>query len=196
MTANKIIFGITGPSGSGKSYVSDLFRKKGVTVFDGDIIAREIVMPGKPAANELREHFGDEYFDSKGELDRRRLASKVFADENERRILNKITHKHIRSEIEARLTEASGLCAVDGAVIIGSDIENMCRFFVGVLAPREIRIERLKKRDAITEKEISARLNSQPSDDFYRKHCRYIIENDGSCDVEAELKKILEDIGK
>lgn len=194
MTVNKTVFGITGPSGSGKGYVSDIFRQHGVSVFDGDLISREVVERGKPANRELFEHFGSEYFAEDGTLLRRKLAGKVFSDESELRILNKIVHKYIKKEIEDRLLSSSPVCAIDGAVIIGSDIEDMCEFLVGVIAPRELRMERLKERDGISEDEIKRRMDAQPDDDFYIKRCRYIIKNDGSCDVENEVKKILEDI--
>ena len=83
MTVNKTIFGITGQSGSGKGFVSDIFRQHGVTVFDGDLISREVVEPGKPANRELFEHFGSKYFAEDGTLLRRKLAGKVFSDESE-----------------------------------------------------------------------------------------------------------------
>lgn len=193
MTANKTVFGITGPSGSGKGFVSDIFRQHGVIVFDGDVISREVVEPGKPANKELLEHFGSEYFAEDGTLLRRKLAGKVFSDESELRILNKIVHKYIKKEIEDRLGSSS-VSAIDGAVIIGSDIEDMCGFLVGVIAPRKLRMERLKKRDGISEEEIKRRMDAQPDDDFYIKRCKYIIKNDGSCDLENEVKKILEDV--
>ena len=193
MTANKTVFGITGPSGSGKGYVSDIFRQHGGTGFDGDVISREVVEPGKPANKELLEHFGSEYFAEDGTLLRRKLAGKVFSDESELRILNKIVHKYIKKEIEDRLGSSS-VSAIDGAVIIGSDIEDMCGFLVGVIAPRKLRMERLKKRDGISEEEIKRRMDAQPDDDFYIKRCKYIIKNDGSCDLENEVKKILEDV--
>lgn len=194
MTVNKTLFGITGPSGSGKGYLSDIFRKHGVTVFDGDFISHEVVEPGKPANRELFDHFGSDFFAEDGTLLRRKLAGRVFSDESELRILNKIVHKYIKKEIEERLSVSAPVCAIDGAVIIGSEIEDMCEFLVGVIAPRELRIERLKKRDGISEEEIKARMDSQPDDDFYKNHCRYIIENDGTVDLEKEVGKILEDI--
>lgn len=165
-----------------------------MTVFDGDVISREVVEPGKPANAELFDHFGSEYFAEDRTLLRRKLAGKVFSDECELRILNEIVHKYIKKEIEERLSDSAPVCAIDGAVIIGSDIEDMCEFLVGVIAPREIRIERLKKRDGISEEEIKARMDSQPDDDFYKSYCRYIIENDGTGDLEKEVGKILEDI--
>ena len=80
MTVNKRVFGITGPTGSGKSYISGLFSKKGVTIIDCDKIAREIVEPFSQAAQELREYFGDKYFDKDGNLLRREIANVVFSN--------------------------------------------------------------------------------------------------------------------
>ncbi|MBQ7793958.1 MAG: dephospho-CoA kinase [Clostridia bacterium] len=192
MTANKRVFGITGGSGSGKSYVSDIFRKNGVTVFDGDVLAHEVAMPDGEAYAELFEHFGGEYFAENGLLDRKKLAAKVFSDKSELGILNGIMHKHIKGRIERGLENVS-LAAIDGAVIIGSPVEEMCEFLVGVTAPYDKRLERIIKRDGIGEAAARARLDAQPNEQFYRQNCRYIIENDGEKSVEAEVLKILEE---
>ncbi len=194
MTANKIVFGITGPSGSGKSYISDLFRQRGVDVFDADKIAREVVMPDGAAYGELYAHFGKEYFDEKGLLLRKKLADTVFSDKLELGILNEITHKHIKKQIETGLKAASEIAAIDGAVIIGSPVEDMCEFLVGVVADKKVRTDRIVKRDNIDASAAEKRFAAQPSDSFYKEHCRYIIENNGDGDLAAEVDRILYDI--
>ena len=192
MTVNKRVFGITGPTGSGKSYISGLFSKKGVTIIDCDKIAREIVNPNEDASKELREYFGDKYFDKDGNLLRREIANVVFKDKEKLLKLNEITHKHIDKKIAEIIDATSGIILIDGAVIIGSPVEKRCEFLVGVLSPVEERIERLKIRDNLTEDEIKNRIMSQAGDEFYKENCRFIIENTDDADLEKKVIEILE----
>lgn len=184
---NNRVFGITGASGSGKSYISDIFRTLGVTVFDADKIGHEVCSPGGSAYAELFAHFGSEYFLPSGSLDRKKLAKTVFSDKKELDILNKITHKHIRDEIVSRLLKTSGPAAIDGAVIIGSCVEALCSFLVFVDAPDRVRLERIMKRDNISKDDAARRINSQPERSFYKSHCKYTIENDGAKDEKLLL---------
>ena len=191
MTVNKRVFGITGPTGSGKSYISGLFSKKGVTIIDCDKIAREIVNPNEDASKELREYFGDKYFDKDGNLLRREIANVVFKDKEKLLKLNEITHKHIDKKIAEIIDATSGIILIDGAVIIGSPVEKRCEFLVGVLSPVKERIERLKIRDNLTEDEIKNRIMSQAGDEFYKENCRFIIENTDDADLEKKVIEIL-----
>ncbi|MDO4618264.1 MAG: dephospho-CoA kinase [Clostridia bacterium] len=192
MTANKRVFGLTGPTGSGKSYVAKLFEEKGVMVIDCDLLAREIVKPQKPAWCEIKTAFGEGYFDKEGNLLRRKLAETVFSDEEKLGILNGITHKHIDREIKKIIDKTDGIILIDGAVIIGSPVEKRCEFLVGVLAPEEVRIKRLLKRDKISEEQIKKRISSQENDEFYKKHCHFIIQNDSTGDLKSQIKEILD----
>jgi len=193
MTANKIFFGITGQTGSGKSYVSDLFRKNGVTVYDGDKIGHDVMEAGKPCLLELCRHFGEEILAKDGSLIRKNLAKLVFSDPEKLCILNKISHNYIKKEIISQLENCTTkAAAIDGAVIIGSEIEPMCSFLVGVVAPAEMRLKRIISRDGISQEAALERMNAQPDDEFYRKRCKYIIENDLTTNSEDMVRHILE----
>ena len=191
MTVNKKVFGITGPTGSGKSYISSLFAKKGVTIIDCDFLAREIVKPTQDAWRELYEYFGEKYFDKDGNLLRREMAKLVFSDKEKLLKLSEITHKHIDMEIKKIIDHTDGIILIDGAVIIGSPVEKRCEFLVGVLAPKEERVKRLKIRDGLPEEEIENRIMSQEDDDFYKNNCRFIINNDGREDLDKKIREIL-----
>jgi len=192
MTANKIIFGITGQTGSGKSYISDIFRKMGVTVFDSDIIAHEVMEAGKPCLLELQQYFGSSIIDKNGSLIRPALAKIVFSDPEKLGILNSISHKYIKEEIERRISRCeSSAAAIDGAVIIGSPVEELCSFLVGVTAPDDIRLSRIMLRDGISKEAAIARMKAQKDKDFYINHCKYIIENDNTGDLSQKAALIL-----
>lgn len=156
------------------------------------MIARGVTAPGSRACGEILAHFGDEFCDESGVLLRKKLAARVFSDPKELGILNAITHKYIKKEIIMRLAASNARAsAVDGAVIIGSPIEPMCGFLVGVCAPEAVRIKRITARDGITEEEARLRISAQPSEEFYRANCRYIIENDGEHSVSDAVGQII-----
>src|SRR5690606_26607308 len=89
------LVGLTGGIGSGKSTVARLLADAGAVVIDADQVAREIVEPGEPALDEIRDRFGDGVIADDGTLDRAALAAVVFIDEAARRDLEAITHPRI-----------------------------------------------------------------------------------------------------
>ena len=100
--------GLTGGIASGKSTVADMFSDLGAALIDTDVIARDIVAPGQPALAEIREQFGTDVIDSNGRLDRKALRAIVFAQEDQRRILESILHPRIHQEVMAQVANASG----------------------------------------------------------------------------------------
>ncbi len=87
-----VIVGLTGGIASGKSTVSKMLRELGVHVIDADVVAREVVAPGSPGLDAIREAFGDGVFAVDGALDRAALGAIVFSDPEARARLNAITH--------------------------------------------------------------------------------------------------------
>ena len=194
-----MIFGITGGSGSGKTTVSAMFSQLGVHVIDTDVIAHNIVEKGSKCLGELVQYFGDEILNADGTLDRKKLAHIAFSDDEKKAALNRITHKYIKAQTEADIKNSSAdIIAIDGAVIIGSSIEPLCGFIVSVIADRDIRIERIKERDALTDEQAAQRLAAQPDDNFYKQQSGYIIYNNGGtedlrrqvCMLYDEIKRL------
>ena len=191
-----LIFGITGGSGAGKTTVSDIFRKAGIPVIDADKAARAVTEPGERCLDELTDFFGSEILHSDGTLNRKKLADIAFSDERRLKKLNEITHKYIKINIENQLSEIKGkIAAIDGAVIIGSEVEELCAFIVSVTAKREVRIKRITARDNISAESAKKRLAAQPGDDFYIEHSKYIIRNDTSVkELESQAERIISEI--
>lgn len=189
---DKFIFGITGPTGAGKSTVSDIFRRLGVFVIDADIAAREVMKKDSPSLIEIREVYGNSVFLPDGELNRPLLAQIVFNDEGKLKLLNSITHKHIKKYIESEINNSfSDIVAIDGAVIIGSPVMDMCRLLVVVTADDEVRINRIIKRDSIDYDSALARIKSQMSNKEYERYGDFIIKNN---DDNVRLEECVEDI--
>ena len=176
----KFIFGITGPTGAGKSTVSDIFRELGVYVADADIVAREVTKKGSECLGEIHNTFGDCVITNNAELDRKALAQIVFQDKTKLRLLNDITHKYIKKQLEDEIEKShSDIAAIDGAVIIDSPVMDMCKCLVVVTAQRDIRINRIIARDNIDIDMANKRINSQMSDSQYKQYADFIIENNG-----------------
>lgn len=192
----KLIFGITGATGTGKSTVSDIFRSLGADVIDADKISREVTVPNSDCLAEIERHFGGSVILKNGELDRRALGKIVFSDENELHVLTEITHKYIKKAVEQRISEStSNICAIDGAVLIGSNMEAICEFMVVAAADWDIRKKRIMQRDGILAEDAENRMKSQESMDFYIAHADYVIENnEGKAELEEKARSIYNEI--
>lgn len=188
------IFGITGPTGAGKSTVSKLFRKCGVYVADADKAARKVTEKGSACLDELCREFGEGILLSDGSLDRKRLGDIVFADSEKLAKLNRITHKYIKAHLEREI-EASGaeMAAVDGAVLIGSPVIDLCGALVVVTAEPEIRLMRIMARDNISREAAQRRMAAQLSDEEYLRFADHVIDNNGQVQGE-EIERICNEI--
>ncbi len=186
-----MVFGITGGSGVGKGAVSDIFRSLGAYVIDADAVGHDVANSSGCLA-ELTERFGIGILKADGTLDRHILGNMVFSDKAKLAELNSITHKYIKREIAEMLRNSDAkLKAIDGAVIIGSVVEPLCEFIIAVTADREMRLKRITERDLITRAEAEARINSQPGDEFYKRHALYIIENNkGKDNLQKEVYNV------
>ena len=94
------VIGLTGGIGSGKSTVSRRLIEKGYQIFDADLISHQIVEPGMPALEQIRETFGEAFLDEEGRLRRKAMAAHITADPAERARLNAIMHSAIVGAIE------------------------------------------------------------------------------------------------
>ena len=178
-----IVVGLTGQSGAGKTTVCDTFEKSGFAVINADIVAREVMSKGSKCLEETVNVFGDILLGD-GSLDRKKLAGIVFSDTDKLRIYENIIFPYIISSIKEKINifkkEMYNYVLLDAPTLFESKADNLCDIIVSVIADREIRIERILKRDSITLDEAESRLNSQKNDDFYIEKSDYVIRNNGS----------------
>jgi dephospho-CoA kinase len=102
------IVGLTGGIGSGKTFVADLFARRGVTIVDTDLIAHRITAPHGAAMPRIANEFGAEFVAPDGSLDRAKMRGLVFADDTAKARLEAITHPIIRAETERQMKAAAG----------------------------------------------------------------------------------------
>lgn len=93
------VVGLTGGIATGKSTVSSLLKANKIPIIDADIIARQVVLPGTPALRKIVKHFGSDILLPDGTLDRPKLGSIVFNNEEKRKVLNGIVHPAVQREM-------------------------------------------------------------------------------------------------
>lgn len=192
---DKFVFGITGATGAGKTTVSRIFQSLGVYVIDCDVVALNVTSTNEMCLYEIRQAFGDGVFNDDGTLNRKNLANIVFGNDDKLKLLNEITHKHIKKQIEKEIENAnSNIIAIDGAVIIGSPVAEICRKLVVVTADENVRINRIIARDNISHDLALRRISSQMSNVEYEKHADFIIKNNDNVRLEENIEEVYSNI--
>jgi len=144
--------GLTGGIASGKSAVARFFEDQGVDVVDTDVIAREVVQPGSPGLDAVRNEFGDEVIAADGGLDRRRMRTIVFADDRKRARLESILHPLIRERTLVRADEAAGpYVVIVVPLLYESPLRDSMDRILVVDCSVETQLRRLLARDGETE---------------------------------------------
>ena len=181
--------GLTGQTGAGKGYVGRYLETIGFNVLDTDVYARKICEKNSPVLSLLANKFGNDIIVN-GVLDRRLLADRAFASPEATEKLNSITHPAI---LELCRKEAVFPSVLDAPLLFESKGDKMCYKTIAVLAPKELRLERIMKRDGITKEQALARMNAQRDEEFYKTNSDFTVINDGS-NIENQINKILEEI--
>lgn len=190
-----LVIGLTGGIASGKSTVARLLIDKGITVIDADIIAKQAVEKGMPAYRQIIEAFGEDILLENGELDRRKLGSIVFTDEQKRLTLNKIVHPAVRAEMMKQRDEAisrhESFVVLDIPLLYESGLEYLVDKVIVVTVTAETQLKRLMERNALTEEEALSRITSQMPLADKTKRADKVIDNSGSVE---KSKQQLDDI--
>ncbi|WP_411678104.1 dephospho-CoA kinase [Caproicibacter sp.] len=194
----KPVIGLTGPTGAGKSTVAAVFQKLGCAVIDADLLAREAVQNAECLA-ELKEEFGADLVNADGQLDRRLLAKRAFADPAKTRRLNQITHPVILKETVRRIQELqsgdSVAVILDAPLLFESGADSLCDTSVAVTAPAESRLKRIMNRDGLSEEAAKERMSAQNPNEFYEKRAGHVFSGSTGYDIlEASVSCLLKQI--
>ncbi|MCK5880749.1 MAG: dephospho-CoA kinase [Sinobacterium sp.] len=172
------IVGITGGIGSGKTAVSDRFEDIGICVVDADLCSRVVVQKGRPALQQIAEHFGHSVLTKAGELDRANLRSKIFNDVTQRKWLESLLHPLIREELMRQLHEASSAYVILASpLLIESQQHLMCDEVIVVDVPVSTQIQRTIARDNNDEEQVRNIIAAQATREERIKHATQIITN-------------------
>lgn len=192
------LIGLTGPTGSGKSTVSEVFRSKGFAVVDADKIAHRALCD-EACIEKLTQAFSEDILSEDNTINRKALAKVAFSNEENTKILNSITHPVIISlsleEFEALSQKGYKNILFDAPTLFEAGMDRMCNSVISVIAPKELRLMRILQRDNIGEEQALARINAQKEDSFYAEKSDFIIVNDGDYqNLLSQAEKIIEEI--
>jgi dephospho-CoA kinase len=176
-----MIVGVLGGIGSGKTLVAAELVKHGGYLITGDALGHEALRQPDIKEKVLRR-WGRDLLDAEGEIQRRSLAHKVFADPKELRALEGLVFpwigKRIKEEIaKARSAATAPLIVLDAAVMMEAGWDKNCDRVIFVDAPRAVRLERLRTQRGWSAEEVLARENSQLPADDKRRRADAVIDN-------------------
>lgn len=194
---NFLKIGITGGTGSGKTSVCKHLRDKGFQVIDSDAIARTILEKDSDAYNVVVSHFGESILKSNGEINRQDLGSIVFDSPEDLNFLQSVvTKKTVESVINIfdTIVPEKKIIFLDAPILFEVGLDKYVDMVWMVLAPRDQRMNRLAKRDGISDYEIEKRMGAQMPEEKKQKLSDIIILNDGTLDeLHLRVDKLLED---
>ena len=188
--------GITGGIGSGKSTVTNMLREKCLPIVDADIVAREVFVIYPEMVNTIKEEFGYEFFDEKGELNRKEFGNYIFKNVNLRKKLESIMMPYIRQEINHRIKicedENLKFCFLDAPTLIENNFHTSMDVTILVWVEDDVQIQRVMSRDDLNLDETMDRIRAQMSMDEKKKFADFMIDNGGSIEnTKLQLDSII-----
>jgi dephospho-CoA kinase len=187
----KLLIGITGGIGAGKSAVTEYLRSRGEVVICADETAKAVVQPGQLGAAALREYYGDDYFLPDGALNRKKLAEHVFGNAEHVSMLNSLLHPLIISSMYEQVEKYSGRVFLDAALLIQSGMQKKVDYVWLVVADMKTRVQRVMQRDNANREDVLRRINNQMSDDEMRLYADEVIGNNGTLEELYEKINVL-----
>ena len=187
-----LVVGVTGGIGSGKSAVTQRFEQLGITVVDADLASRLVVQRGRTALEAIAEHFGAHILLADGSLDRAALRQRIFADEQERHWLERLTHPLIAEEIRNQLTAAgSPYSVLSSPLLLETSQRELVDVVVVVDVPQELQLARTVDRDNNTEQQVKRIMAAQLQREQRLERADIVIDNSKSLDELDEAVKEL-----
>lgn len=183
--------GLTGGIGSGKSAAAECFAALGVGIVDADIVAREVVAPGQPALQQIAAHFGDQVIAADGSLQRRVLREIVFADPEQRRWLEQLTHPLIAQSIQRQLAASTGPYALlVSPLLLETTQRELVQRVLVIDAPETLQVARTVARDQAQPEQVRQIMAAQMPREQRLAHADDVIVNQG--DLEQLRQQVVQ----
>ena len=182
-----LVYGLTGGIACGKSTVANRLRSLGAELVDADLLAREVVCPGSKALEEIAQHFGEQYLQADGELNRSALGELIFGDADARAELNAIIHPKIAQASQAALesirTKGAAIAIYEAPLLVENGLHKTMDGLIVVSLPVDIQRLRLQQRDGIDAAAAEQRIASQLPLADKLALADYVIDNSRSVDA-------------
>lgn len=188
----KLVIGLTGNIGVGKSTVMAMLAGLGAVGIDADKVAHQVMEPGQPAYAPIIARFGPQIAPEHGPIDRLRLGQIVFSDPAALADLEAIVHPAVFQVIQRRVDEADAPVVVIEAIkLLEAGLSRqLCQQVWVVTAPRAQQIQRLMQTRGLSEAEATLRIDAQPPQADKIAQADVVIDNGGSLeDVRAQVER-------
>jgi len=181
------VVGLTGGIGSGKTTVSDLFAKLGISIADADVVARTIVEPGRAAHSAIKERFGEPILLEDGFLNRAKLREIIFSNQEDRRWLEHQTHGPIMQMLGEIIESATSPYSIL-VLSAGAGRSPLINKMLVVDTAVALQISRVTMRDSNSRQQVESIMASQPTREERLAWADNVIGNEGSVDqLEQEV---------
>ena len=185
-----LVVGLTGGIGSGKTTVGKMFKSFGIPVYLADKEAKALMHRSKIIKRKLIALFGESAYKD-GKLNRAFLASKIFNDKALLSQMNAIVHPKVASHFKRWLKKQNAPYIIkEAAIIFENNLEHQYDYIITVIADKDSRIQRVMKRDSVTQKKVESVINNQLSDAEKIRKSDIVITNNDIKTLEKQVKDI------
>ena len=194
----KIVIGVTGIIGSGKSTIARMLKQKGAALLDADKLAHECLLKGTPTYKKIIKEFGSDILARNKSIDKKKVAEIVFDDKRALGKLCKIIHPDVISSIKKAVKKLNNkVIVIDAPLLIEAGLDKQVDKIIVVKAKIENCVKRAVKEHRITEKEVRKRLYSQMPLEEKTKYADYVVNNDGDLNItKTKLEKVWKELSR
>ncbi|MDO5342693.1 MAG: dephospho-CoA kinase [Bacteroidia bacterium] len=186
-----IKIGITGNIGSGKSFICNIFERKGIPVFYSDDETKQLYYDSQIKQLIINRFGGDVYLKD-GTLDKKLLSSLIFGNDDNLKFIEDTLYPALFQRFnEWCKNQTASFVLFESAILFEKKLTDHFDKIIFISAPESIRIQRVIERDKCTEDVVRARMSLQWSDETKIPKADYVIVHDGNDDVEKEVGKMI-----
>jgi dephospho-CoA kinase len=193
----RIVIGVTGSLGSGKTTVSRLFGALGAKVINADKIVNVIYRDKPSIVRKIAQIFGKEVLTKAGKLNRRVLSKKAFSHKSYLKKLNRIIHPLVINKIKQEINKSHGVIIVDVPLLIESNLHRSVDYIVLLNTNLKLQIQRVLEKSQISELEMRRRIAAQLPFKDKKRFADFIINNNSSIEnLKKQVKQIFQGVAK
>ncbi len=190
------VLGLTGQTGSGKSHVAKILNGLGAAVIDCDKVTKLKDIYPEECLKELQKTFSYDIINQVGELDRKKLSQYAFSSKENTQKLNLIVLPYIEKRISKMIDEykSSGkkLIVLDAPTLFEAGADSLCDKILVIKAPKDLRLERIIKRDSLTKDEALKRINAQKEEKWLVSLADFLIDTENTDDVKTKTENVFD----
>ncbi len=194
---DKILVGVTGGIGSGKSYLCNILREAGFPVFDTDTAARNEMLENTELRTRLQKLVSPDVFKADGSLNKPVIRKFLHASPENAARFDAEVHPCVRKSWRCWVKkQASRIVFMECALLYEAEFDNEVAYTVLVTAPEDLRVERVMKRDGISAQTVRKWISMQLDEKQKMLRADYIIYNNGEADMQGEVRKLILDLSE